>query len=121
MRSCFFFCGVIENFSKDLVISDEILTFIANEFKSSIRDMLGVLNRIIATSRIQNRIYKIIVEKSTFATKRAKKSIKLAANTSLKKGLKEEEVLFVECFKSNDGNEGIKAFIEKRKPEFKGN
>ena len=37
-------------------ISDEILTFIANEFKSSIRDMLGVLNRIIASSRIQNKI-----------------------------------------------------------------
>ena len=38
-----------------MLISDEILTFIANEFKSSIRDMLGVLNRIIASSRIQNR------------------------------------------------------------------
>ena len=44
-----------DQFSKDLVISDEILTFIANEFKSSIRDMLGVLNEIIASSRIQNR------------------------------------------------------------------
>ena len=62
-----------------------------------------------------------IAEKSPFAIKRAKKSIKLAANTSLKKGLKEEQELFVECFKSNDGKEGIKAFIDKRKPEFKGN
>ncbi len=44
-----------DQYSKDLTISDEILTFIANEFKSSIRDMLGVLNRIIASSRIQNK------------------------------------------------------------------
>ena len=42
-------------FGKEVMVNDEILTFIANEFKSSIRDMLGVLNRVIATSRIQNK------------------------------------------------------------------
>ena len=31
----------------------------------------------------------------------------------MKKGLKKEQELFVECFKSNDGKEGIQAFIEK--------
>ena len=43
-------------FGKEVLINDDILSFIANEFKSSIRDMLGVLNRIIASSRIQNKI-----------------------------------------------------------------
>jgi len=43
-------------FGKEVLISDEILSFIANEFKSSIRDMLGVLNRIIASSRMQNKV-----------------------------------------------------------------
>ena len=66
-------------------------------------------------------IAKQIAEKSPFAVERAKKSVKLASNTSMKKGLKKEQEFFVECFKSNDGKEGIKAFIEKRKPEFKGN
>ena len=42
-------------FGNDILINDEILSFIANEFKSSIRDMLGVLNRIIASSRIKNK------------------------------------------------------------------
>ncbi len=42
-------------FGSDILINDEILSFIANEFKSSIRDMLGVLNRIIASSRIKNK------------------------------------------------------------------
>ena len=49
-------CSLEKNqFGSDILINDEILSFIANEFKSSIRDMLGVLNRIIASSRIKNR------------------------------------------------------------------
>ena len=31
----------------------------------------------------------------------------------MKKGLKIEQELFIECFKSIDGKEGIKAFIDK--------
>ena len=49
-------CSLEKNqFGNDILINDEILSFIANEFKSSIRDMLGVLNRIIASSRIKNK------------------------------------------------------------------
>ncbi|MDB3872537.1 chromosomal replication initiator protein DnaA [Pelagibacteraceae bacterium] len=42
-------------FGNDILINDEILSFISNEFKSSVRDMLGVLNRVIASARIQNK------------------------------------------------------------------
>ena len=38
------------------MINDEILSFISNEFKSSIRDMLGVLNRIIASARFKIKL-----------------------------------------------------------------
>jgi len=61
-----------------------------------------------------------IADKSTFAIKRAKKSIKAALTMKLKQGLKYEQELFIDCFKSKDGKEGIQAFIEKRKPKFKG-
>ena len=43
------------HFGNEIMINDEILSFISNEFKSSVRDMLGVLNRIIASARIQNK------------------------------------------------------------------
>lgn len=84
----------------------------------------GLINLVTDEELLEEmtmEIAKQIAEKSPFAVERAKKSVKLASNTSMKKGLKKEQELFVECFKSNDGKEGIKAFIEKRKPEFKGN
>lgn len=43
------------HFGNEILINDEILSFISNEFKSSVRDMLGVLNRVIASARIQNK------------------------------------------------------------------
>jgi len=84
----------------------------------------GLVNLVTEEDKLEEKTMKIamqIAEKSPFAVERAKKSVKLVSNTSMKKGLKIEQELFVECFKSNDGKEGIKAFIEKRKPEFQGN
>ena len=39
---------------------------------------------------------------------------------NLREGLKFEREMFLECFTSDDGKEGITAFIEKRKANFKG-
>ena len=83
----------------------------------------GLVNLVTDEDQLEDMTMKIanqIAEKSSFAVERAKKSVKLVSNNTMKKGLKIEQELFVECFKSNDGKEGIKAFIEKRKPEFQG-
>jgi enoyl-CoA hydratase/carnithine racemase len=46
--------------------------------------------------------------------------VKTAARMNLREGLDRETDLFSLTFASEDKNEGVRAFLEKRKPDFKG-
>ncbi len=61
-----------------------------------------------------------IAEKSPIALRMAKEAVKTAARANLDEGLRREIDLFALCFSSEDKDEGVRAFMEKRKPEFKG-
>ena len=43
-------------FKENINLSDEVVTYIANESKTSIRELIGVLNRVVAFSRVHNKI-----------------------------------------------------------------
>ncbi len=83
----------------------------------------GLINFIFSSEELEEKTIELantVASKSSYAVERAKKSVKAVAEMSLEKGLKYEQDLFIECFKSEDGKEGIAAFIEKRKANFKG-
>lgn len=61
-----------------------------------------------------------IAQMSPVATQLAKESVNRAFETHLDEGLHFERKNFYLCFSSEDQKEGMKAFIEKRKAEFKG-
>ncbi|RDI44208.1 enoyl-CoA hydratase [Falsibacillus pallidus] len=61
-----------------------------------------------------------IAEKSPVAMKAAIELLNYAKNHDYANGVKREGELFGHVFMSEDGKEGISAFIEKRKPEFRG-
>ena len=42
-------------FKENITFSDEVITYIASESKTNIRELIGVLNRLIAFSRVHNK------------------------------------------------------------------
>ena len=42
-------------FKENIKLSDEVINYIANESKTNIRELIGILNRVIAFSRVHNK------------------------------------------------------------------
>ncbi len=57
---------------------------------------------------------------SPFALRLVKEAVGQAAESPLSVGLEREKALFLEAFASADGREGVRAFMEKRRPRFQG-
>jgi enoyl-CoA hydratase len=84
---------------------------------------IGLVNHVVPSDQLETKTMEIanrIAEKSPVALRLAKESVKLASRSNLDEGLRREVDLFALCFSSADKDEGVKAFLEKRKPEFKG-
>jgi enoyl-CoA hydratase len=84
---------------------------------------LGLVNRVVPVELLLEEARKTaekIAAKAPLAVKLAKEAILKAFNSPLDEGLEYERKSFYLLFASEDRREGMKAFMEKRKPEFKG-
>ena len=86
-------------------------------------ERLGLVNHAVSPEDLETKTMDIanrIAEMSPVALRMAKQAVKNASRTDLRAGLEAELDLFALCFASEDKEEGVRAFMEKRKPEFKG-
>lgn len=84
---------------------------------------LGLVNHVYSAADLEIKTMELankIAEKSPIALQMAKEAVKLAAKSNLDEGLRREVDLFAICFSSQDKEEGVNAFLEKRKPVFTG-
>jgi enoyl-CoA hydratase len=84
---------------------------------------IGLVSRVVPHDELEAETLKIagkMAEKSPVALRMAKEAVKTASRSTLDEGLRREIDLFALCFSSEDKDEGVRAFLEKRKPEFKG-
>lgn len=84
---------------------------------------LGLVNRVVPPSELMSAAEAVandILKVGPLAVKAAKLAMLRGTGVTLEEGLKIEADLTLPLFASEDLGEGRKAFIEKRKPEFKG-
>ena len=83
----------------------------------------GLVNKISVPESLMDDVLKCaqtMTERGRVSLRAAKESIKCSANADIDTGCRFERDAFAICMASSDAKEGTKAFLEKRKPVFKG-
>ncbi|HEX7174563.1 MAG TPA: enoyl-CoA hydratase-related protein [Pyrinomonadaceae bacterium] len=84
---------------------------------------IGLVQMVVPAPDLEAKTMELagrIAEKSPVALRLAKEAVRIASRSNLDEGLRREVDLFALCFSSEDKDEGVRAFLEKRKPQFKG-
>ena len=83
----------------------------------------GLVNHVYDAAELEAKTMEFankIAEKAPIALQLCKEAVKFASRSNLDEGLRREVDLFAICFSTEDKAEGVAAFLEKRKPAFKG-
>jgi enoyl-CoA hydratase len=89
---------------------------------------LGILNQVFAAETIEQFAQMVhdyaaqftTPKKAAHAVGRIKRAVQTGAEISFETGLALERELQQQLFQSEDAREGLQAYVERRKPEFKG-
>ncbi|MBU5425488.1 short-chain-enoyl-CoA hydratase [Tissierella pigra] len=83
---------------------------------------IGLVNKVVASEDLMNSAMEMaskIISKGQVAVRYAKTAINRGIETDLSTGMVIEKDLFGLCFSTEDQKEGMRAFLEKRIPNYK--
>jgi enoyl-CoA hydratase/carnithine racemase len=84
-------------------------------------EMAGLVAQVVPAEELVSHVLQMaqgIAKKGRLSVLMIKEAVNAAEELSLTEGLRLERRLFQSLFATNDQKEGMKAFMEKRKPEF---
>ena len=102
--------------AKEMIFTGDII-------RAEEADRIGLVNRVVPVDDLMPTARKIaekIASKSAAALKLAKQAVNYGMQTNLESGLKYEYEMYALSLTLKDKEEGVNAFIEKRKPKFIG-
>ncbi len=108
--------AVGKNKAMEMILTGSVIS--AEEARS-----YGLVNRVAPSGKHLEEARKLaleIAEKSPVTVRLAKKAVASAEQLGLSEGLDLERELFYLSFATKDREEGMRAFLEKRKPNFTG-
>jgi enoyl-CoA hydratase len=99
------------------------LIFTGQMIPAAEAEKIGMVNRVLPQAALMEETLKTataIAAKGKVSLRAAKQAVNNGLNVDLATGCQIEADAFAICMASEDGREGTRAFIEKRKPAFKG-
>ncbi|MEM3955347.1 MAG: enoyl-CoA hydratase/isomerase family protein [Candidatus Bathyarchaeia archaeon] len=99
------------------------LIFTGERIPAKEMERMGLVNKVVPADKLMDAVNEFIAkikEKSPIALAAAKEAINASLELGLTDGFKYEAQIFAQLFSTEDQKEGARAFLEKRKPVWKG-